>query len=335
MQEPGDGVNASLSSGSYSLDDLSFHSANAPFIWSEFEFDDSDLDFSVLPKPTRDIDKLKADFDHYGYCLVAEAVSDDDRQAMLDRIVEQYEGELEAGIALQTPQKDARCVNLLTKGEIFQQCLLNPLTDMLLEHALGDSFLVSEFGSVRTVPGSLAQGLHIDQSYIGFPTPVPVVANTVLMLEDWEEETGATRFVPGSHRWSPAKLASMHEGIGLANGDGLKNPSRSIAAEAPAGTCMVFDGRALHGTGRNRSKNRTRTGIFVYHCRPWMRQFENPFLSIPDDVMMSLPMEIRARLGYRPWFLTGGCEAPGMPPPMDKVRPTSFVGMRRPENGAR
>lgn len=311
---------------------LNKHAGIKPFIWDELRQGraNEEIDLANLPVPTRNVARLKRDLAGYGYCLIADAVASDVRKAMLERVVEQYEGEREAGVALPSPTRDARLTNLLMKGEVFRNCVLHPIADAVLEHALGEGFLLSSLGSVRTLPGSLAQGLHIDQTYVGFPTPVPLVCNTVWMLEDWTEETGATRFVPGSHRWSPEKLGSLHEGIGLANGDGKDNPPGSVALEAPAGTCLVFDGRALHGTGANKSADKTRTGVFAYYCRPFLRQFENPFLSIDDRTMMSLPGELRAQLGYRPWFLTGGFECPGRPAPMNVVRPVDRIGAMKP-----
>ncbi|NWG45207.1 MAG: phytanoyl-CoA dioxygenase family protein [Alphaproteobacteria bacterium] len=311
---------------------ISQHAANKPFIGAPVTagqaagpaFD------GPLPAPTRDVDQLKADFDRAGYCLIAEAIDEPTRAALLDRVVEQYEGEREAGIALETEQRDARLTNLLMKGKIFQSVLLHPIADQILSHALGEGFLLSTLGSVRTLPGSFSQGLHVDQSYIGFPTPVPMVVNTVWMLEDFTEDNGATRIVPGSHRWDPASVAQLHEGVGLHAGTGLENPPQTVGAVAPARTCMVFDGRLLHGTGRNRSSDRTRTGVFAYYGRGYLRQFENPFLSIDDETMMSLDPEIRAQLGYRPWFFLGGSQIPGNPAPLDQVRPTRLTGVLRP-----
>ncbi|WP_448577456.1 phytanoyl-CoA dioxygenase family protein [Thermaurantiacus sp.] len=279
-----------------------------------------------LPQPTRDPERLLADFDTFGWCLIADAIDDATREHMLERLDSQYRAEQKLGLALETPQRDARVTNLLMKGAIFQRALLNPLADQVLEHALGEDFLLSVIGSVRTGPGSLAQGLHIDQAYVGFPTPVAMVCNTVTMLEDFTEEVGATRIVPGSHRWPPRKVKELNEGIGLAGGTGLENPPHTVAAEAPAGSCMVFDGRLLHGTGRNKSADKTRAGIFAYYCRPFLRQFENPHLSIDEATLASLPSPIRMRLGWRPWMLLGGSQAPGMPLPPDRLRPDRFVG---------
>lgn len=328
LQALADRASSLLASPEAGLADLE-HQDAAENVWTAMQKRPVDHD-RPLPTPTRDIQELKKDFDAHGYCLIADALSPEQVAALKMRVTDQLDGEEEAGIGLKASMGDRRTSNLLVKGDIFQQVLLHPIANAILEHGLGDGFLISTVGVVQTVPGSLAQGLHIDQAYLGFPTPVPVVANCCWMLEDFTEANGATRMIPGSHLWDPDAVAARYEHIGTAGGGKGDNPLGTVPATGKAGTCMVFDGRVLHGTGKNLSADQTRTAIFTYYCRPWVRQFENPFLSIPDDVMMGLPLPIRESLGYKPWFLCGGYEIPGTPAPMDVVRPMNQVRQLEP-----
>jgi ectoine hydroxylase-related dioxygenase (phytanoyl-CoA dioxygenase family) len=277
------------------------------------------------PEPTRDLAILKADLDAHGYCLIAEALSNQHVQALRTRLDEQWDAEARAGVRLINPTGVHSVCNLLNKGEIFQRIVLHPIADELIKHLLGDDFLISALCGNTTVPGSLAQGLHIDQFLFGVPPAVSLVANAFFMLDDFTEENGATRIIPGSHRWSPAQLADVYEGLGV-SGHGIgENPPGTIPAEGPAGTCFVFDGRLMHGAGKNRSTDRKRAGISSYYCRPWMRPFENPFLSISDDVMATLPPALWVQLGYKPWGLAGGYQAPGAPAPLGVVKPADQI----------
>ena len=220
-----------------------------------------------LPQPTRDLAALKADLDVHGYCFIANALNAQDVEALRARSAEQYRNE--ARLGPDTDRKggygDERVWNLLNKGEIFQNVVAVELIDELVGHLLGEAFLLSSFSSITTKPGSLAQALHIDQVYLGFPTPVPLVCNAVWMLDDFTEENGGTRVIPGSHRWTPEQVEAQHEGLTFSGGDGLANPAGTIAAQAPAGTCMVFEGRLLHGMGCNRTETETRSGLFAYY----------------------------------------------------------------------
>ena len=46
-----------------------------------------------LPRPTTDLDQLKADLDEHGYCIVADALSPDEVTALRTRITEQAAAE--------------------------------------------------------------------------------------------------------------------------------------------------------------------------------------------------------------------------------------------------
>ncbi len=51
-----------------------------------------------LPRLTRNLDQAKSDLTEWGYCLVADAISEDLRKRLLDRLMEQaiLEGEMGA-----------------------------------------------------------------------------------------------------------------------------------------------------------------------------------------------------------------------------------------------
>jgi ectoine hydroxylase-related dioxygenase (phytanoyl-CoA dioxygenase family) len=105
------------------------------------------------------------------------------------------------------------------------------------------------------------------------------------MLDDFTEEVGATRVVPGSHK--------VGHGPDYSNG-----VPDSIAAEAPAGTALVFDGRLWHGTGANTTVDRRRYGILTYYCRPYVRQQQNFFLNLDPAVLAEATPTLRRLLGY-------------------------------------
>ena len=53
-------------------------------------------------------------------------------------------------------------------------------------------------------PGEAAQVLHHDDAVYPLPWPhAPVVLNTMWALCDFTAANGATRLIPGSHRWEP------------------------------------------------------------------------------------------------------------------------------------
>jgi ectoine hydroxylase-related dioxygenase (phytanoyl-CoA dioxygenase family) len=81
---------------------------------------------------------------------------------------------------------------------------------------------------------------------------------------------------------------------------GLPADVETIAATGPAGSALIFDGRLWHGTGKNVT-DENRHAILSYHCRPWVRQQENPFLTLAPEVVAAFSDELRARTGYKMW----------------------------------
>ena len=88
----------------------------------------------------------------------------------------------------------------------------------------------------------------------------------------------------------------------------------------------MFDGRIWHGTGANRTDAK-RHVLLAYYCRPFVRQQENPFLSMSPDVEAGLSPGVRRLLGYKIWGTLGGVEGPHTAGPDGFVRrPDSAVG---------
>ena len=63
-----------------------------------------------------------ADFPQWGYCLIEDALSTEQCQAFLARLLEQAEGERQAGIDQQIPT--GQYINtLINKGPMFAGCI--------------------------------------------------------------------------------------------------------------------------------------------------------------------------------------------------------------------
>lgn len=95
---------------------------------------------------------------------------------------------------------------------------------------------------------------HQDSTYI-YTDPESCVGFW-FALEDATLENGCMHFIPGGHRL-PLKKRNYRQADGNLNTETLDDTpwpeDRKVAAEAPAGTLVIFDGRMPHLSAANRS----------------------------------------------------------------------------------
>ena len=122
-------------------------------------------------------------------------------------------------------------------------------------------------------PGEPAQLIHRDQwAFDFFPFPSGLrgaVQHHLGGQPDFTEETGATRVIPGSHRFED-KLQ-------------LRPRRTRCPAEMATGSVLFYTGALYHGGGANRS-DEVRYGLNLTYNLGWLRQEENQYLAVPLEV---------------------------------------------------
>jgi ectoine hydroxylase-related dioxygenase (phytanoyl-CoA dioxygenase family) len=114
----------------------------------------------------------------------------------------------------------------------------------------------------------------------------------VIAFVDFTRDNGATRVVPGSHRWPDRWLspAEQHARPQL-------EPEQLAYAEMPAGSAVIYSGGTIHAGGAN-STDGPRRGAHLSYCLGWLRTEENNVLSTPPEVAARLPRPAQELLGY-------------------------------------
>jgi ectoine hydroxylase-related dioxygenase (phytanoyl-CoA dioxygenase family) len=255
--------------------------------WKEFD----------LPKPSKDINQIRKDFLEWGFALIEDAMSKEQTDEFLDRLLEQAEGERLAKVENLTPS--GQYVNtLINKGEVFVQCIeqntgavqAGPLIEQLLNESLGKGWICHSFLANGADPEGYPQGLHMDQGPLSpwMTQEAPALVNTMYIPQDINEENGGTLVIPGSHKIM-IKAGS--------NGKVGKLPP-AINLEAKAGSIMIFDGRLLHGTAVNKS-DKSRFVATMSNVKPWMRTQENWILSVAPEILKNASPKLLHRIGLQ------------------------------------
>lgn len=172
--------------------------------------------------------------------------------------------------------------------ELLGQPLMRAVADRLLLPSCGNYWLNS--GQMMVVgPGEPAQWLHRDQDnwpqlsrLVGVEGP-ELTTSTLIALTDFTDEAGATRVVPGSHRWPLDRAATADD---------------TVPAVMAAGSALLYTGKVVHGAGHNRTVDEWRRGLHVGFVLGWLVPEEANPLSTPWEVARHLSEDAQQLLGW-------------------------------------
>lgn len=210
-----------------------------------------------------------------------------------------------------------RVYNLPALGRVFADLIEHPRVLAICDAFLAPNYLLTAAQAINIQPGEAAQALHFDDGFYPFPRPRRAFSfATIVAIDDFTAENGATEIIPGSHLWGDEVPDGVVTGDDFAQrttyGRGAADPenvlmraSRPQGAKAvalqpvvmPAGSVVVFAGTLWHRGGANRS-NAPRLALSMQYCEPWARQQENFTLGVPAEVARGLSDRVQELLGY-------------------------------------
>jgi ectoine hydroxylase-related dioxygenase (phytanoyl-CoA dioxygenase family) len=229
-----------------------------------------------------------------GYCVVPEVLDTAQTAFVRERLSVAANEFRRRGDSTFMPVLDpndanVRVFNLLELDPVFRDLIRHPLALGFVRHLLSEHFLISNFTANIARPGSGSMTLHSDQALV---TPAPWLTpwsiNVIWCLDDVYEENGATRFIPGSHRFTePADLPP----------DAMQ---LTVPFRAHAGSCLVMDGRLWHTSGANVTDHAERALLFGYYSADFVRPQVNWNALLSGETQASLDAEMRGWLGLGP-----------------------------------
>ena len=189
-----------------------------------------------------------------------------------------------------------RAHNLLAKTRCVDDLVCDPRILALVQGALKDRVQVSAAVMFDLLPGAKAQGLHQDDSLWPIPRPHrPFLLNTVIAVEDFTRDNGATHLVPGSHLWHDQPVRQPPE-------------VETERIEMKAGSMVAWTGALWHGGGAN-DTSESRMAINLNYNLAFLRQQENQYLCVPLEEVAKMPRRLQRVLGYQGGYSAAG---PGM-----------------------
>jgi hypothetical protein len=197
----------------------------------------------------------------------------------MEQLADAYDAAMASATAddVKTGSATTRVDDFVNRGVEFETIyVFAPLLEACA-HVIGRPFKLSSMLARTLRSHSPAQELHVDVRRDSTDWPL---VGFILMVDEFRFDNGATRFVPGSHRWpgTPEDVRTDRR----ADRDG------QVLACGPAGSLLIFNGSAWHGHTANTSD------------RP-RRSLQGAF--IPRDgragtnFSARMPPEMRARLG--------------------------------------
>ncbi len=211
--------------------------------------------------------------------------------ALLDKLSEELAPWLEAtpfGPDGFSGRRTKRTGGLVARSATARELVMHPLVLGAVKGLLSQatSFQLHLTQVIAIGPGEPMQTIHRDQwafDFFPFPQGYEVQCNTLWAMTDFTEQSGATRVIPGSHRFAD-RLSFKEED--------------TVPAEMPKGSVLFYSGSLYHGGGANRS-DAVRSGLNLTYNVSWLRQEENQYLSVPLEIARTLPEPLQRLIGYQ------------------------------------
>ncbi len=231
-----------------------------------------------------DVAGLLDALDTAGCCVVADAAE----PSVMDAIAAELGAFADAGSVGASKFEGfstRRTGSPLPRSATFRSIAMHPMViaagDHVLGHASGWRFSAAEYIEIGS--GEEPQRLHRDRwKYDMVEFDREVELNGMWAITDFTAANGATRIIPGSHRW-PA--------------DRQPDPADAVPAEMAKGSLLVYTGSVYHGGGPNET-GEWRRGLSLQHAVSWLTQSTNQFLECPPDVVRTWPDELARFVGY-------------------------------------
>lgn len=239
----------------------------------------------------------KKQFDEIGYCVVPGLFGEAEVQEIKD-FFEEYKRcgakVFDGGNHyedLDPAKRQVRAMHPHRHSDKARGWLLHPPIAAALESLLGRPPLAAQSMYYFKPPGAKGQGMHQDNFYLLAAPATCIAAWTAVDSADLDN--GCLWTVPRSHRGAlvcPETGAADAKWMNYGDSHITRFPRehRPVAVPVPRGSTLFFGGNLIHGSGPNRTRDRSRRtfiGHYIDSTSEQLARFYHPVLNMRGEAV--------------------------------------------------
>jgi len=244
---------------------------------------------SVHPSP------FVSEFEEFGYCVV-DGLFEPEEIDEIESFFEEYRtvgGNVFDGGStyeeIDVTKRQLRAMHPHRYSAKVTKWFLNPRVANVLEALLGRPALGAQTMYYFKPPGARGQGMHQDNFYLLAAPATCIAAWTA--IDGADLDNGCLWVVPGSHRGDihcPDGGETKWMNYGDSHITKFPRGTEPVAVPVPRGSTMFFGGNLIHGSGPNRTKDRSRRtfiGHYVNEASEELAKFYHPVLNMRGETV--------------------------------------------------
>ena len=216
-------------------------------------------------RPVTDVERHVEEIKFAGYTVLEDLMSEDElisARTRVERIYHRQIEEIGGRQYLETIGDTYTAMCLLGYDDYFLNVATKPRVLAIVETLLGDYFTLMLQNGIINVPNigdDQTAGLwHRDLGYQHLVTSRPLGITALFCLDEFSDETGATRVLPASHKAEP-----------FPSDEYVRDHQSTV--EARAGSAIILDAMLYHRSGSN-SSGQVRRAINNIYTLPLIKQ---------------------------------------------------------------
>lgn len=220
-----------------------------------------------------------------GWCLFEDVVDESLVEALIEDLERSYairrSIQVRNGVDENT---EGTAHHLLADGRSFAELLRRAYVDDYIKAFFGGNYILNAFGGNLNRRGQFTYASQVHRDVRTYTREIRLLLNSIVMLDDFTLENGATYLLAGSHLEKGKPTDEDFFG-------------RADRAIGPRGSIVVWDSNIWHAAGKNNT-DLPRRSVSILYSQPFMKQqFDYPRV-VGYENSDALPEAFRQIVGF-------------------------------------